>query len=164
MYKTATEFCRGHRSRTLLNLLESFLHSPTFWKRSSSTPYHSSCFHFRSCPLVLLESFPITSRRPCWTVTKERRPCWCPQVILWELNSILMQTLSFVFLYKQAHRSREWKHSIFLISYVETRRHCHRKTTCQSWNCWNKQIFEIIHLVRPTISFPLFQYQIKLLF
>ena len=26
----------------------------------------------------------------------ERRPCWCPKPILWELNSFLMQTLSFV--------------------------------------------------------------------
>ena len=28
--------------------------------------------------------------------TMKRRPCWCPKPILWELNSFLMQTLSFV--------------------------------------------------------------------
>ena len=29
-HKTATVFGRGHRSRTLLNLLGDFFHSPTF--------------------------------------------------------------------------------------------------------------------------------------
>ena len=28
--------------------------------------------------------------------TIKRRPCWCPKPILWELNSFLMQTISFV--------------------------------------------------------------------
>ena len=42
-----------HRSRTLLNLLGNFIHSPTFWKRSSSTPCFTSCFHFRSYLLIL---------------------------------------------------------------------------------------------------------------
>ena len=30
------------------------------------------------------------------TVTMKRRPCLCPKPVLWELNSFLMQTLSFV--------------------------------------------------------------------
>ena len=46
-------FGRGHRSRTFLNLLGNFIHSPTFWKPSSSTPCFSSSFHFRSCLLIL---------------------------------------------------------------------------------------------------------------
>ena len=32
-----------------------------------------------------------------------RRPCWCPQLILREYNSILMQILPFVWLEKHAH-------------------------------------------------------------
>ena len=51
MLKTATIVSRGHRSRTLLNLL--FFRSHTFWKRSFTTPWCSSCFHFRSCLLIL---------------------------------------------------------------------------------------------------------------
>ena len=55
----------------------------------------------------------MTSRRPFWCPkTMKRRPCWCPKPMLWELNSFLMQTLSFV--PKHLHRcwAREWKHSI----------------------------------------------------
>ena len=51
--KTVTIVGRGHRSRTLLNLLASFFHSPTFRKRSFTTPCCSSCFHFPSGPLIL---------------------------------------------------------------------------------------------------------------
>ena len=44
-----------------------------------------------------IECFHMTSRRPYWCPkTMKRRPCWCPKPILWELNSLLMQTLSFV--------------------------------------------------------------------
>ena len=39
-------FGREHRSRTLLNLLGSFFHSPTSSKCSSSTLSFPSCFHF----------------------------------------------------------------------------------------------------------------------
>ena len=53
MPKTATVVGRGHRSRTLLNLLASFFHSPTFWKRSFTTPCYSSCFHSPYCPLIV---------------------------------------------------------------------------------------------------------------
>ena len=40
----------------------------------------------------------------------KRRPCWCPKRVLSELNSFLMQTLSFV--PRNLHRCwpREWKH------------------------------------------------------
>ena len=53
MPKTVTVVGRGHRSRTLLNLLASFFHSPTFWKRSFTWPCYSLCFQFRSCRLIL---------------------------------------------------------------------------------------------------------------
>ena len=39
----------------------------------------------------------MTSRRPYWCPkTKKWWPCWFPRPILWELNSFLTQTLSFV--------------------------------------------------------------------
>ena len=44
-----------------------------------------------------IQCFHMTSRRPYWCPkTMKRRPCWCPKPILWEFNSFLMQTLSFV--------------------------------------------------------------------
>ena len=65
MLKTATIVGRGHRSRTLLNLLTSSFHSPVFWKRSFTTPCYPSCFHFRSCPLIFdifLVNYDISKR------------------------------------------------------------------------------------------------------
>ena len=61
-----------------------------------------------------IECFHMTSRRPYWCPkTMKRRSCWCPKPVLWELNSFLMQTLSFV--PNNLHRCwpLEWKHSIF---------------------------------------------------
>ena len=56
----------------------------------------------------------MTSRRPYWCPkTTKRRPCWCPKPVLWELNSFLMQTLSFVPINLHRCWPREWKHSIF---------------------------------------------------
>ena len=52
-----------HRSHTLLNLLGSFFHSPTFWKLSSGTPCFSSCFHFHSSFNSLIYSSSIISKR-----------------------------------------------------------------------------------------------------
>ena len=48
--------------------------------------------------------------------TMKRRPCWCPEPILWELNSCLMQTLSFVPISLHRCWPREWKHSIAMKS------------------------------------------------
>ena len=49
------------------------------------------------CNQHVIECFQMTSRRPYWCPkTMKRRPCWCPKPVLWELNSFLMQTLSFV--------------------------------------------------------------------
>ena len=60
-----------------------------------------------------IECFHMTSRRPYWCPkTMKRRPCWCPKPVLWELNSFLMQTLSFVPINLHRWWSREWKHSI----------------------------------------------------
>ena len=53
-------------------------------------------------PLYSIECFHMTSRRPCW----------CPKPVLWELNSFLMQTLSFVPINLHRCWRREWKHSI----------------------------------------------------
>ena len=58
----------------------------------------------------------MTSRRPYWCPkTMKRRPCWCPKPVLWELNSFLMQTLSFVSIHLRRCRPREWKHSIQIL-------------------------------------------------
>ena len=47
-------------------------------------------------------------------VPKQRkgRPCWCLQLLLRELNSILVQTFSFVLVEKHVNWTREWKHSV----------------------------------------------------
>ena len=47
----------------------------------------------------------------CFHMTS-RRPYWCPKPVLWELNSFLMQTLSFVPINLYRCWPREWKHSI----------------------------------------------------
>ena len=52
-----------------------------------------------------IERFRMTPRRPYWCPkTMKRWPCWCPKPVLWELNSFLMQTLSFV--PRHLHRCR----------------------------------------------------------
>ena len=64
------------------------------------TPQSAECFH-------------MTSLRPYWCPkTMKRRPCWCPKPVLWELNSFLMQTLSFVPINLYRCWPREWKHSV----------------------------------------------------
>ena len=46
----------------------------------------------------------MTSLPPYWCPkTTKRRPCWCPKPVLWELNSFLMQTPSFVPILKFAY-------------------------------------------------------------
>ena len=60
-----------------------------------------------------IECFYMTSRRPYWCPkTMKRRPCWCPKTVLWELNSFLMQTLSFVSINLHRCWPREWKHAM----------------------------------------------------
>ena len=44
-----------------------------------------------------IECFHMTSRRPYWCPkTMKRRPCWCPKLVLWEMNSFLMQMTTWV--------------------------------------------------------------------
>ena len=58
-----------------------------------------------------IECFHMTSRWPHWCPkTMKRRPRWCPKQVLWELNSFLMQTLSFVPINLHRCWPREWKH------------------------------------------------------
>ena len=60
-----------------------------------------------------IECFHMTSWWPYWCPkTMKQRPCWCPKPIMWELNSFVMQTLSFVPINLHRCWPREWKHSI----------------------------------------------------
>ena len=61
---------------------------------------------------VCIECFHMTSRRPYWCPKTKWRPCWCLKTIPWDLNSFLMQTLSFVPINLHRWKPREWKHSI----------------------------------------------------
>ena len=64
-----------------------------------------------------IECFHMTSRWPYWCPkTMKRRPCWCPKPDLWELNSFLMQMLTFVQINLHRCWPREWKHSIRLLN------------------------------------------------
>ena len=49
---------------------------------------------------------------------KKPGPYWCPEPILWELNSFLMQTLSFVPINLHRCWPREWKHSTEILKYI----------------------------------------------
>ena len=70
-----------------------------------SDPIVDSRFH--------IECFHMMSRPPYWCPkTMKQRPCWCPKPILWELNSFLMQTLSFVPINLHRCRSRKGKYFI----------------------------------------------------
>ena len=62
---------------------------------------------------IIIKCFHMTSQRPCWSSkTKKWRPWWCTKLILWELDSIIMQILSFVAVIKYGCWSREWKSSV----------------------------------------------------
>ena len=68
----------------------------------------------------------MTSRWPYWCPeTIKRRPCWCPKPVLWELNSFLMQTLSFVPVNLHRCWPREWNTLLlFCCSRCRRRRRC----------------------------------------
>ena len=74
----------------------------------------------------VIESFHMTSRWPYHCPkTMKRRPCWCPKPVLWELNSFLMQPLSFVPVNLHICWRREWKHSIVLVKvYIKDLQQC----------------------------------------
>ena len=60
----------------------------------------------------VIECFHMTSRGPYGWPKPIKRRCWCPKSILWELNSFLLQTLSFVPINLHRCWPSEWKHSI----------------------------------------------------
>ena len=71
------------------------------------------------CNVATIECFHMMSRRPYWCPkTMKRPPCWCPKPSLRELNSFLMQTLSFVPINLHICWPREWKHSIHIHLYL----------------------------------------------
>ena len=74
--------------------------TPVIWNVSKTLITDSSS-------ALLIECFHMTSRQPYL----KRRPYWCPKPVLWELNSFLMQTLSFVPINLHRCWPREWKHS-----------------------------------------------------
>ena len=91
-----------------------------------------------------IECFHMTSRRPYWCPkTINRRPCWCPKPVLWELNSFLMQTLSFVSINLHRCWPREWKHSIECF-HMTSRRPC--------W-CPKPILWELNSFLMQTLSF-----------
>ena len=99
-----------------------------------------------------IECFHMTSRRPYWCPkTMKRRPCWCPKPILWELNSFLMQTLSFV--PTNLHRCwpREWKHSI-------------KNTTARIAVFYSFPLFLLVPYIFPLFFFWAYQLQDTCLF
>ena len=62
------------------------------------------------------ERFQMTSRPLYWCFkTNKRRPYWCTKPIIRELNSIFMQTFSFVSVNQYGRWPREGKRSIFVI-------------------------------------------------
>ena len=99
---------------------------PPLWGAWGARAYIGSCpyvsllirgaqFHIltKNAASRLIECFHMSSRRPYWCPkTMKRQPCWCPKRILWELNSFLMQTFSFVPINLHRCWPREWKHSI----------------------------------------------------
>ena len=112
------------------------LHSSTNLELSGHIKREKASFlstcdaHKRLCLNSLIECFHMTSRRPYWCPkTMKRRPCWCPKQILWEFNSFLMQTPSFLPIYLHRCWPREWKHSIerfllggqYLCKFIETK-------------------------------------------
>ena len=83
---------------------------------SSQLLTSNQTFRPKSGGFNVIECFHMTSRRPYWCPkTIKRRPCWCSKPILWELNSFLMQTLSFVSINLHRCWPRELKSSIHCI-------------------------------------------------
>ena len=59
--------------------------------------FHMTCMWYIPVVQNHREYFHMMSQRPYWySKTMKWWPCWLPKPFLWELNSFLMQTLSFV--------------------------------------------------------------------
>ena len=70
---------------------------------------------------IHIECFHMTSRQPYWCPkTMKWRPCWCPKPVLWDLNSFLMQALSFVAINLHRCWPRECKYSIYILGIIVT--------------------------------------------
>ena len=69
----------------------------------------------------------------------KQRPCWCPKPVLWELNSFLMQTLSFVPINLHRCWPRERKHSIdsFFSYLVGVSGDCAESSPFQHFGQWS---------------------------
>ena len=86
--------------------------------------------------------------RPCWCPqTKKRQPCWCSQLIFWELNSILMQTLPFVWLKNMLinHVSENTILHLFYPTWILFCYECQFQGNCA---CVNKMPVEQYHWTR----------------
>ena len=80
---------------------------------SIETEHASKRTFYNQVTVARIEFFDMTSRRPYWCPkTMKRQPRWCPKPVLWELNSFLIQTLSFVPINLHRCWLREWKRSI----------------------------------------------------
>ena len=102
-----------------------------------------------------VECFHMTSRRPYWcSKTMKRRPCWCPKPVLWELNSFLMQTLSFVPINLHTCWPREWRHSIKCFQTTSRRPYWCPKTMKRR-PCWCPKpiLWELNSFLMQTLSF-----------
>ena len=55
-----------------------------------------------------------------------QRPCWCPKLVLWELNSFHMQTLSFVAINLHRRWPREWLHLSLANTYKHKKQSVHK--------------------------------------
>ena len=76
-------------------------------------------------------------------------PFWCPQLILWELDSLLMLTFPFVLVQKHPHWSCEWKHCICLF-FIEVLHGFIRTPKCfcgkeRAGNCLENSVFSLKH-------------------
>ena len=74
---------------TLGGYLESLLGRRAFCKSEIGV------FAIEPWSLNRVFSHDVTEAILVFRETMKWRPCWCPKPILWELNSFLMQTLSF---------------------------------------------------------------------
>ena len=106
-----------------------------------------------------IECFHMMSRWPYWCPTTIKRwPCWCPKPILWELNSFLMQTLSFVPINLHRCWPGEWKHSICSTYDFDPEAKtiilsCTFSPLCQLFGFFRKRISHVLQLLVEFVHF-----------
>ena len=105
------------------------------------------------------ECFHMMSWWPYWCPTTIKRwPCWCPKPILWELNSFLMQTLSFVPINLHRCWPCEWKHSICSTYDFDPEAKtiilsCTFSPLCQLFGFFRKRISHVLQLLVEFVHF-----------